>query len=51
MVEGIVIGGIVVAMYLTIYKYEEIGKNDDVKNKHYNHISKMWVVFPKYKSQ
>ncbi len=50
MIEEIVVGFIVVAMYLIVYKYEQISNSCDVKNEHYNHISKMWVVFPKHKS-
>jgi len=50
MIEGIVIGGIVVAMYLIAYKYEELGESYDVKNEHYNHLDKMWVAFPGHKS-
>ncbi len=50
MIEEMVIGFIVFAMYLVVYKYEQIGKNYDVKNEHYNHIEKMWVAFPRHKS-
>ena len=50
MIEEVVIGGIVVAMYLMLYKYEESSKSYDVKNEHYNHLDKMWVAFPGQKS-
>ncbi len=50
MIEGMVIGSIVVAMYLLVYKYERISEDEDVKNEHYNHLEKMWVAFPGHKS-
>ncbi len=50
MIEGMVVGGIVVAMYFIVYKYEELSKSYDGKNEHYNHLEKMWVAFPGHKS-
>jgi len=49
MIAGLVIGGIVVTMYFSVYKYEEISQSDD-ESEHYNHLEKMWVAFPEHKS-
>ena len=45
MLEAAVIISIVIAMYIIIYKYEQ--RSIHSESVHYNHIYKLWVVFPK----
>ncbi len=62
--EWIIITGIVIAMYIIVYKYErklekiekllnehheKLEKHHEKLEKHDNHIEQMWVTIPKNK--
>jgi uncharacterized membrane-anchored protein YhcB (DUF1043 family) len=64
--EWIIIVGIVVAVYIIVYKYEKkidkiekvlddhnekLEKHHEKLKKHDNHIEQMWVTIPKNKKQ
>lgn len=66
MLEWIIIVGLVVSMYIVLYKYEKkisklekkldehhkrIDHNHKKINEHDNHIEQMWVTLPKEKKE
>lgn len=66
MLEWIVMGGLAVALYVVIYKYEKrieqleqridankenINANKEKLDEHYNHIENLWVNVPVTKTK